>query len=171
MPPIYERAERHTRHPSELRPTCKDLRPKEDQTASCVTRKWNWQVPRPFVTVKSGRGACRFQWRVGPCYCEYPGVTYDLLVSNIGGTCDLADQLPSNREFSHFSVVSQSQVPREFGVSLALANEGRRYCVTPFVTGRAHTENYPCNMRNESLDFIMNDSVNTAKQNRVPPNL
>ena len=39
---------------------------------------------------------------------------------NIGGTYDLADQLPSNREFDHFFVVSQSQVPREFGVNLAL---------------------------------------------------
>ena len=39
---------------------------------------------------------------------------------NIGGTYDLADQLPSNREFGHFLVVSQSQVPREFGVNLAL---------------------------------------------------
>ena len=66
--------------------------------------------------VKSDRGTCRFQWRVG----EYPGVTYDFLVSNIGGTYDLAEQLPSNREFSHFLVVSQSQVPQEFGVNLAL---------------------------------------------------
>ena len=72
-----------------------------------------------FFTVKSGRGACRFQWRVGPSYCEYPGVTYDLLLSNIGGTYDLADQLSSNREFGHFLVVGQSQVPREFGVNLA----------------------------------------------------
>ena len=39
---------------------------------------------------------------------------------NIGGTYDLADQLPSNHEFAHFLVVSQSQVPREFGVNLAL---------------------------------------------------
>ena len=55
-----------------------------------------------FLTVKSGRRACRFQWRVGPSYCEYSRVTYDLLVSNIGGTYDIADQLPSNREFGHF---------------------------------------------------------------------
>ena len=48
------------------------------------------------LTVKNGRGACRFQWRVSPNYCEYSGVTYDLLVSNIGGTYDLADQLPSD---------------------------------------------------------------------------
>ena len=73
-----------------------------------------------FFTVKSDRGACRFHWRVGPSYCENPGVTYDLLVGNIGGTYDLADQLPSNCEFGHFSVVSQSQVPQEFGVNLAL---------------------------------------------------
>ena len=53
-------------------------------------------------------------------YCEYPGVTYDPLVSNIGGKYDLADQLPSYREFGHFLVVSQSQVHREFGVNLAL---------------------------------------------------
>ena len=48
------------------------------------------------------------------------GVTYDLLVNNIGGTYDFADQIPSNREFGHFLVVSQSRVPREFGVNLAL---------------------------------------------------
>ena len=53
-------------------------------------------------------------------YCEYSGVTYDLRVINMGGTYDLVDQLPSNREFGHFLVVSQSQVPREFGVNLAL---------------------------------------------------
>ena len=64
--------------------------------------KWNWQVSRPFLTVKSGLGACRFQWRVAQSYCEYSGITYDLLVSNIGGTYDLADQRPSNREFGHF---------------------------------------------------------------------
>ena len=46
----------------------------------------------------------------------------DLLVSNIGGTYDLADQLLSNHEFGHFFVVSQSQVPREFGVNLALGS-------------------------------------------------
>ena len=40
-------------------------------------------------------------------------------MSNIGGTYDIADQLTSNREFGHFLVVSQSQVPREFGVNLA----------------------------------------------------
>ena len=40
-------------------------------------------------------------------------------MSNIGGTSDRADQRPSNREFDHFLVESQSQVPREFGVNLA----------------------------------------------------
>ena len=49
-----------------------------------------------FLTVKRDRGACRFQWRVSSSYCENSGVTYDLLVSNIGGTYELADQLPSN---------------------------------------------------------------------------
>ena len=44
---------------------------------------------------------------------------YDLLLSNIGGTCDLADQLPSNREFGQFLVISQPQVPQEFNVKLA----------------------------------------------------
>ena len=97
-----------------------NLRPNEDPAASWVTRKWNWQVPRPFLTVKSGRGTCRFQWRVGPSYCKYSGVTYDLLVSNIGGTYDLADQLSISREFGHFLVVSQSQVPRKSGVNLSL---------------------------------------------------
>ena len=79
-----------------------------------VTRKWNWQVSRPFLTVKSDRGACRFQWRVSPRYCEHSGVTYDLLVSNIGGTYDLANQLPSNHEFGYLfgrkSVLSPSGV-------------------------------------------------------------
>ena len=65
---------------------------------------------RTFLTVKSGRGACRFQWRVGPSYCEYSGVTYNLLVSNIGGTNDLAHQLPSNREFGVNSVPNPSRV-------------------------------------------------------------
>ena len=114
MRSIYDRAKWHSRPPSDLRPTCEDLRPKEDPAESWVTRKWNWQVPRPFLTVKSDRGACRFRWRVSPSYCEYSWVTYDLLVSNIGGTYDLADQLPSNHEFGHFfvrkSVLSPSGV-------------------------------------------------------------
>ena len=88
-----------------------DLRPKVDPAASWVTRQWNLQVPRPILTVKSGRGACRFQWRVGPSYCEYSGVTYDLLLSIIGGTFDLADQFPSNRQFGPILVVSQSPSP------------------------------------------------------------
>ena len=117
--PIYDRAEWHTRPPSDLRPTCEDLRPKEDPAASWVTRKWNGQVSRPFLTVKRGRGVCRLQWRVSPSHCEYSGVTYDLLVCSIRGTYDLADQLPSSNEFCHYLVVSQSQVPREFGVNLA----------------------------------------------------
>ena len=41
-------------------------------------------------------------------------------MSNIRGTYDLADQPPSNREFGHFLVASQSQVPRDFGVNLVL---------------------------------------------------
>ena len=89
-------------HKVNLRPTCKDLEPKEDPAASWVICKWNWQVPRPFLTVKSGRGACRFQWRVGLSHCEYSAITYDLLVSNIGGTYGLADQFPSKHEFGHF---------------------------------------------------------------------
>ena len=52
---IYDRVEWHTRPPSDLRPTREDLRPKEDPAASWVTRKWNWQVPRPFLTIKSDR--------------------------------------------------------------------------------------------------------------------
>ena len=126
--PIYDRGEWHTRPPSDLRPTCEDLRLKEDPVGSWVTRKWNWQVPRPFVTVKSGSGACPFHWRVSPSYCEYSGVTYDLLVSYIGGTYDLVDQLPSNHEFGHFLVVSQSQVPREFDAKLAIVY----LCGAPF---------------------------------------
>ena len=112
--PIYDRAEWHTRPSSDLRPTCEDLWPKEDPTASCVTRKWNWQVLRPFLTVKSGRGPCRFQWRVSPSYCEYSGVIYDLLVSNIGGTYDLTDQLPSDHEFGNF--FGRKSVPSPSGV-------------------------------------------------------
>ena len=70
---IYDRAAWHRRPPSELRPTCEDLRPKEDPAASWVTRKWNRQGPRPFLTVNRDRGACRFQWLVSPSYCEYSG--------------------------------------------------------------------------------------------------
>ena len=88
--PIYDRAEWHTRPSRELRPTCKDLGPNEDPAARWATHKWNWQVPRLFLMVKSSCTACRFQWRVGPSYCEYSGVTYGLQVSNIGGTYDLA---------------------------------------------------------------------------------
>ena len=44
----------------------------------------------------------------------------NLLVSNMGGTYDLANQLINNGAFGHILVVSQSQVPREFGVNLAL---------------------------------------------------
>ena len=51
--PTYGHAERHTRQPSESWPTYKDLRPKEDPATSWVTRKRNWQVPRPFLTVKT----------------------------------------------------------------------------------------------------------------------
>ena len=35
--PIYDRTEFHTRQPSEARLICKDLRPKEDPTASWVS--------------------------------------------------------------------------------------------------------------------------------------
>ena len=115
---IYDRAEWHTRSWHELRPTCKDLRPKEGPVASLDIWKSHWQVPRPFLMVKSGHGACRFQWRVNPSYCGYSGVPYDHLVINIGGTCHLADQLPSNREYDQCLVISQSQVPPEFDVTL-----------------------------------------------------
>ena len=81
------------------------------------------------LTVKSNCGACQFQWRVGPSYCKYAGVTYDLLVSNIGGTCDLADQLPSNREFGHFLVVSQSQVPRVFDENPAQGSNSQKVII------------------------------------------
>ena len=46
--PTYDHAEWNTRPSSELRPTCKDLRPKEDPATSWVARKWNRQVPRSF---------------------------------------------------------------------------------------------------------------------------
>ena len=71
--PINDHAEWHTRPSSDLWPTCEDLWPKEDPVASWVTSKWNWQVPQPILMVKSGRGACWFQWGVGPRYCEYSG--------------------------------------------------------------------------------------------------
>ena len=96
--------------------TCEDLQ----TVATWVTRKWNWQDPWLFLTVKSGHRACRFRWRVSPSYCEYLGAAYDLLVSKIGGTCNLADQLPSNYKFGHFLVISRSQVPQDFGINLAL---------------------------------------------------
>ena len=55
---------------------------------------------------------------------EYPRIIaniqeYDLLVSIIGGTYDLADQLPSNCHFDHFLLISYFQVLWEFGVNLA----------------------------------------------------
>ena len=71
-----------------------------------------------FFMAKISRGACWFQCQVGLIHCEYSGITSDLLVSNIGGTYDLADQLPSNREFAHFLVVSQSH---GFGVKNNIA--------------------------------------------------
>ena len=58
--PTYDHTEWHTRPPSDLWPTCDDLWPKENPVASWVISKWNWQVLWPFLTVKSGRGACRF---------------------------------------------------------------------------------------------------------------
>ena len=68
--PIYDHAKWHTRPPSDLRPTCKDLWPKEDPAASWVTHKWNWQVPQPFLMVESNHRACRIQWRVSPSHCK-----------------------------------------------------------------------------------------------------
>ena len=66
MQSIYDRAERHTRQTSELQPTCKDLQPKDDPAASWVNRKWNWQVPRPFLDSSTRivvwAMAARFQW-------------------------------------------------------------------------------------------------------------
>ena len=44
------------------------------------------KVSRPFWTVPYGLGTCAERWRVPPSYCEYSGVGYDLLTSNIGGT-------------------------------------------------------------------------------------
>ena len=43
-----------------------------------------------FVVVQNGHGTSQFQWRLSQSHCEYSGVTYDLLVSNIRGTHDLA---------------------------------------------------------------------------------
>ena len=37
--------------------------------------------------------------RMPPSCCEYSGVTYDLLVSDIGGTSDLSDKLSSGCHF------------------------------------------------------------------------
>ena len=103
-----------------------DLRPIYDRMTYEATEWFTTSLqklfPRPFLTVKSGRGACRFQWRVSPSHCEYSRVTYDLLVSDIGGLYDLTDQLPSNHEFGNILVVSLSQVPREFGVNVALTS-------------------------------------------------
>ena len=85
-----------------------DLRRSATKRGSSCELGHLWVKLTSSMTVKSDRGACRFQWRVSPSYCEYSGVTYDLLVSNIGGTYHLADQLPSNHEFGHFLVVNQS---------------------------------------------------------------
>ena len=43
--------------------------------------------------------------RIPTSYCKHSGVTYDLLVGNIGGTYDLAIQLPSICSFGHFLLV------------------------------------------------------------------
>ena len=84
-----------------------------------VTRNQNWQVSWPFLTIKNGHGTCRFQWWVHLSYCEYSGVTYDLLVSDIGRTYDLVNQLQSNCHFGNYVLGSQSQVHQKFGVNLA----------------------------------------------------
>ena len=65
----------------------------------------------------NGHRSSRFKSST-PSYCEYFGVTYDLLVSNIRGTYDLADQLLSNCHFGHLLLVSQAQVPRELHLFL-----------------------------------------------------
>ena len=85
------------------------------------------------LTVKSGRRACRFQWRVSPSYCEYSRVTYDLLVSNIGGTYDRADQLPSNLGFGHF--FGRKSVPSPSGVR----------CKPSITDAYCKTQGYPAN--------------------------
>ena len=102
---IYNCAEWHTRPLSELWPTCKNLRPKEDQlqvgslaseisTTIFLWLKWSRSLPTSMAS--------------RPAYCKYSGVTYDFMVSNTGGTYDLADQIPSNHEICHFLVVSKS---------------------------------------------------------------
>ena len=64
-----------------------------------------------FLTVKSDRGTCRFQWQEGLSYCEYSEVTYDLLVSYIGGTYDLADWLTTS-----LAIFGRKSVPSPSGV-------------------------------------------------------
>ena len=93
---------------------------KEDLAGSWSLRNKINKFPNCFFMVRNNRGTWRFQCWVPPSYWEYSRVTYDLLVSNIGGTTDLADQLPSNCHLGHSLLVSQSQVIREFSVNLAL---------------------------------------------------
>ena len=83
---IDDHGESHTRPLNELRPACKELTTKRGFSCELITRARNWQVPRPFLKVTYSHGTCVFQWWVPLSYCEYSGVTYDLLMSNIGRT-------------------------------------------------------------------------------------
>ena len=57
---IYDRTEWHKRPPSDLRPTCEDLRPKEDPVACWITRKWNWASNRQQAIIWTYAGlVCR----------------------------------------------------------------------------------------------------------------
>ena len=102
---IYDRVEWHTRPPSDLRPTC-DQRRIQLRVGSLASeidkfhdRFWRLKaiVCSLSISVASKPQLLRvFRSNLWPS------------ADNIGGTYDLADQLPSNHEFGHFLVISQS---------------------------------------------------------------
>ena len=109
----YVRAEWHTSPRLTYDHFVRDLQPTYEPAPS-------WPLGKSFPTVlnrsiRSGN-LCRAM-ASPPSYCECSGVGCDLLTSNIGGTLNLADQLPMKCHFDQFLVVSHSQVPRDFGVT------------------------------------------------------
>ena len=99
--PISNHTKWHARHLRELWPTCKELATKRG--SSCKIDQ-NWQVVLSFLTLKMAVENGEYPWII-----EYSWVNYDLLVCNLGGTCDLTDQFPSNCLLAIFSCKSFSE--------------------------------------------------------------
>ena len=123
---------------------------------------------------KSGRGAGRFQWRVSPSYCEYSGVTYNFLVSNIGGTYDLVDQLPSNHEFGHFfgrkSITSPSGVRCKPIRKVWIMGPHKENKITSITWSDNIDISYPKLWHNHERPLICHYSyeVNVSKPDHIP---